>query len=270
MAAPKAPKEEEIKEDWLVTYADAITLLMAFFVMLLTFSKFDIPAFEEAAAAIAGKISDKPKVSPTAEMMIDIQDMVYNMQADEVVKVEKDRKGVVIELASSAFYKPGSATIRDEAVPVLKEIADMLAAPRYATYNVEVEGHTDDDPISTRLFPSNWELSSRRATRVVRFFIEDGMQPLRLKAVGFAETRPKLPNRDANGVPIPENQAENRRVLIRVFPMSLEERALLYKKTGKVDIVDTSKPPPPAGTANQPAEKAAPDHSSQPPSIPGQ
>ncbi|MEE8394152.1 MAG: flagellar motor protein MotB [Rhodospirillales bacterium] len=232
MAAPEAPKEEEVKEDWLVTYADAITLLMAFFVMLLTFAEYDIPAYQEAAAAIAGEISSEEVLSPTEVMMTNVQDMVYNMQADEVVSVSKDEKGIVIELASSAFYKPGSAEIRDEAIPVLKEISDMLVDPIYQAYNVEVEGHTDDDPISTPLFPSNWELSARRATRVVRFFVEGGMEPLRLKAAGFAETRPKLPNRDAKGVPIPENQAENRRVLVRVYPMSMDERAMLYRKLG--------------------------------------
>ena len=225
-----ADDEPEEAEDWMVTYADAITLLMAFFVMLLNFSKIDIPKYEEAAAGIANEIGMNENVSPTELMKIDIEDVVYNMQAEEAVEVGTDDKGIVMELASSAFYKPGSADIRPQAFPVLKEIAKSLIAPRYMTYVVEVEGHSDDDPISTSRFPSNWELSAGRATRVVRFFIEQGMDMRRLKAAGYAETRPKVPNRKPDGTPIPENQATNRRVLIRVYPMSLEERADMMRE----------------------------------------
>lgn len=224
----KAQEPEEPKEEWLTTYADAITLLMAFFVMLLNFSKIDIPAFEEAAAGISDKIGMRSTQTPTELMKIDIEDVVYNMQAEQAISVGTDDKGVVIELASSAFYKPGSAEFRPEATPVLRELSQTLLQPRYRTYVVEVEGHTDDDPISTPLYPSNWELSAGRATRVVRFLIQEGMEMRRLKAAGYAETQPKVPNRTADGKPIPENQSQNRRVLVRVYPMSLEERKQIY------------------------------------------
>ncbi len=170
MGAPQLPPEIEEKEDWLITYADAITLLMAFMVMLLTFSEYDVPAFEEAAAAIQSNLTGKDATSPIQLLRIDVQDVVFNMQADQVVKVETDGKGIVIELSSSAFYKPGSAEFRDEAIPVLEKLSATLLAPRYQTYAVEVGGHTDDIPINTAAFPSNWELSAGRATRVVRFF----------------------------------------------------------------------------------------------------
>ena len=232
MAKPSLKTEEEVEEaeEWMVTYADAITLLMAFFVMLLNFTKFDVPAYQEMMAEIKNAVGHQQNVSPTELMKIDIEDVVYNMQAEEAIKVDTDDKGIVMELASSAFYKPGSADIRPQAIPVLQEIAKNLIAPRYMTYVVEIEGHSDDDPISTRRFPSNWELSAGRATRVVRFFIEQGMDIRRLKAAGFAETRPKVPNRKPDGTPIPENQAKNRRVLIRVYPMSMEERADMMRE----------------------------------------
>lgn len=225
MPAPKPKKKEEEKEDWLVTYADAITLLMAFFVMLLTFAEYDIPAFEEAAAAIAEQVGGRQETTPTLELQIAIQDVTFNMQADQVVNVTKDKKGLVIELASNAFYKPGSAEILEQAKPVLEGIVKTIAAPRYDFYLVEVEGHTDDDPISTERFPSNWELSVGRASRVVRFFEEHGFLSTRLKATGYGETRPKVPNRNEAGEAIRENQAINRRVNIRVTPMSLDQRA---------------------------------------------
>ena len=110
MEAP--PEEVEEKEDWLVTYADAITLLMAFMVMLLTFAEYDIPAFETAATAIKSNLTGQESTSPIQLLRIDVQDVVYNMQADQVVKVETDKKGIVIELSSSAFFKPWFADIR--------------------------------------------------------------------------------------------------------------------------------------------------------------
>ena len=224
MAAPQLPPEVEEKEDWLITYADAITLLMAFMVMLLTFTKYDVPAFEEAAAAIQSNLTGRDATSPIQLLRIDVQDVVYNMQADQVVKVETDDKGIVIELSSSAFYLPGSAEIRDEAAPVLEKLSQTLLAPRYQLYTIEVEGHTDDDPINTAQFPSNWELSTGRASRIVRFFADLGLETIRMKASGYAETKPKLPNADPQGNPIPENKVANRRVAIRIYPMNLDEK----------------------------------------------
>ena len=254
MAMKSAPAQKEETEDWLVTYADAITLLMAFFVMLLNFSKIDIPKFEAVAAGIAKEVGMKDKQTPMQILKLDIQDVVFNMQADQAVEVGTDEQGVVMELASSAFYKPGSADIREEAVGVLKKLGQTLMAPRYRRFVVEVEGHTDDDPISTARYPSNWELSAGRAAQVARFFIGDGMKPLRLKVTGFAETRPKVPNRDSKGTPIPKNQAQNRRVILRVFPMSLDEQ----KELDQVDVEEftSEKEPPPEGEdGQQPAEE---------------
>jgi len=229
MPPPPLPVEEEESEDWLTTYADAITLLMAFFVMLLNFSKIDIPAYEAAAAGIKNEIGmGKGEGNPIEKVKEDIIDIVNDVQADKVVQVETDDKGITIELASSAFYLPGSAEFRPEALPVLVEIGKLLIAPRYQAYVVEIEGHTDDDPIHTDKYPSNWELSSGRATGVVRAFIERGMDFRRLKAIGYAETRPKFPNRQDDGTPIPENMSDNRRVVINVYPMSLEERETVF------------------------------------------
>lgn len=270
MAVPKKPPPEDEKEDWLVTYADAITLLMCFFVMMLTFAEFDIPAFEEAAAAIKEKIGSKDEPSPTEKMKIDLEDIVFQMQADRAVRVSKDEKGVVIELAGGAFYKPGSADLREQAVPVLEKIGETLKAPRYQTYNITIEGHTDDEPIHTETFPSNWELSAARASRVVRFLIENGyVDPIKLRATGYAAVQPKVPNRDANGVPIPENQATNRRTTIRVKAMSLKEKdawflhlARLQAAKKKAEQAKAAQEAAAEGGAAQ--EGAVPDSGEQP------
>jgi chemotaxis protein MotB len=235
-------EDEAPDESWLITYADAITLLMAFFVMLLNFSKIDIPSFEKTAAGIKNEIGmGKKEFSPISILEANIKDVVTEMQADKVVKTYTDDNGIVIELASSAFYKPGSAKIRKEAKPVLRQIAGFLSSDDYLYYNIDVEGHTDDDPIHTLKFPSNWELAADRATEIVHFFINMGFDPERMMATSFADTRPKVPNRDKNGNPIPKNQAKNRRVMLRVYPMSLLERARLDRKYERIKKIEQAK-----------------------------
>ena len=217
---------EPPSEDWLTTYADAITLLMAFFVMLLTFAEFDIPAYQDAVAGIAEEIGGNSKAaSPITEMQIEIQDVMLEMDANQVVDVHKDDKGVVIDLASGAFFNSGTADVRAAAIPVLEKIVKVINAPNYDYYTIEAEGHTDDDPISTKRYPSNWELSAGRASAIVRVFATSGVLPGRMKASGYAETRPKVPNRNLDGTPIPENQSVNRRITIHVIPMSLKMKA---------------------------------------------
>lgn len=248
MAAPKKKEPKEESEDWLTTYADAITLLMAFFVMLLTFAEYDIPAYQEAVKAIKENVGNREEATPTEIIQQEVQQIVTQMQADQVVTVSVDDKGLVIELASNAFYKPGSAEIREAAIPVLNQIAQTLSSPRYDTYAIEVEGHTDDDPIATERFPSNWELSGGRATRIVRLFTEQELDGRRMAARAFGETRPKVPNRDAQGNPIPENQAINRRIKIRVFPMPLKQQELLGRKVQIENVeegAETGLAPPP-------------------------
>ena len=224
MPPPKPEPPEEESEDWLTTYADAITLLMAFFVMLLTSSEFDIPAYEELQSAIASTIGNRDEQTTTESLKIDVQDIVYESQADQAVTVESDDRGVVIELQSNAFFKPGSAELVPAAIPVLQKLADTLTSPRYELYNVIVAGHTDDGTINTPQFPSNWELSGGRAATVVRLFVNNKVDRIRLHATGLADTRPKVPNNDLDGTPLPENRATNRRVALHLSPMSLKER----------------------------------------------
>ena len=229
MPPPKYQEEAE-DESWMTTYADAITLLMAFFVMLLSMAKIDVSQFEKAAEGIRSELSGRQTQGPVSLMKAEIQDLVYEAQADQAVNVESTDRGLSIELSSGAFYKPASAEIREEALPVLVKVAETLNAPRYAYYFFDVEGHTDDIPINTARFPSNWELSTGRATTVVRFLIAQGLDPEKLRAIGLAETRPKAVNRDSQGAPIPANQALNRRVSIEVTPMSIEQKKRFQMK----------------------------------------
>lgn len=211
-------KKQEADEDWMTTFADMVTLLLTFFIMLVSISKVDVVLFEQVKAGVAKGIGNRDEVRPIQLLKIDVQDAVQAMKLEDVVAVGTDDQGLTIEFASSAFYEPGSAEIREEAIEPLTRIAATIGAERYRGFQVEVQGHTDDTGISTQIFPSNWELSAARATRVVRFFADTGIAPERMEAIGYADTRPKVPNRDAYGEPLPANQEVNRRVVVRVYP----------------------------------------------------
>jgi chemotaxis protein MotB len=122
----------------------------------------------------------------------------------------------IFQLSSAAFFASGTATLSDPGQSILESLLGRLQSPAFAAYRITVEGHTDDEPISSAQFPSNWELSAARAAAVVRFFVEHGIPANRLRAAGYAETHPLAPNRDDAGNPIPENQAKNRRVVIEL------------------------------------------------------
>lgn len=213
-----ARKKEEEDESWMTTFADMVTLLLVFFIMLVAISRVDVVLFEQVKAGVAKGIGNRDVVRPIELLKIDVQDAVQAMELEDVVAVGTDDRGLTIEFASSAFYRPGSAEIREEAIPALQRIAATIGAERYRGFQVEVQGHTDDTPISNELFPSNWELSGGRASRVVRFFADTGIEPERMEAIGYADTRPKVPNRDAFGEPLPANREVNRRVVVRVHP----------------------------------------------------
>jgi chemotaxis protein MotB len=209
---------EEEDEAWLLTYADFITLLMGFFVLMFSISKVDPVKLEQIQSSVSAEIGKKDVLQPIQMLKSDLKETMRGMGVDDVVGVYTDDRGVVVEFAAQAFYNPGTAIIKPEAEPVFKRIGGMLNADRYVAFQVEVEGHTDDIPISTPQFPSNWELSAARATTVVRFFIDGGVTAARLRATGFADVSPKVPNRDQAGNPLPNNQAVNRRITVHILP----------------------------------------------------
>ncbi len=218
----KRRQNTPIEEDksWLTTYADAITLLMAFFVMLLSFSDFNLPAFEKVMAGIKNELGKREAPErPLFNLAQNMNQLIDETEISlEAVESGFDELGVVIDFESQSFFRAGSAALLPEAERILIEIAFQLEQPPYDLYFVDVEGHTDDSPINTPQFPSNWELSTARATGLVRFLIDAGVEPDRLKASGYADVKPKYPNRDLFGEPILENRKKNRRMSIRLHP----------------------------------------------------
>ncbi len=209
------PKEDE---GWLITYADTITNLMALFIMMLAVSTVDLNAFEQVSAQLQKDFTGKETARPISEIKQQIERIVESKGLEDQVEVSQDKKGVVVEFSSSILFSSGKAELLPAIKPTFAEIAEELKNETYRSYTIEVEGHTDDNPIRTAEFPSNWELSARRATNVIRFMLDADVEKARLKAAGYADIHPKVPNRDTAGKPIAVNQARNRRIVIRLYP----------------------------------------------------
>lgn len=264
-------------DDWLMTYADMITLLLCFFAVFLFASiavkpkektsapvvqveakpvkpsPVDLPAFEGQETlppqpapppdvqgpppppVIMGNLPfhdstfdtvPTAKPEPPVEPQQTPQTPVVQQEPSAPLDVKpapepppQSPKGdmiTVMEMNSSTFFASGSAVLSPAGKAALKPVIEKIKDAKYNGYRVIVEGHTDDTPIHTVQFPSNWELSTARASAVVQFFIESGLSPQRLRASGYADAFPKLPNRDANGTALPENQSRNRRVAIKL------------------------------------------------------
>ena len=234
--AKKCPECEvcEDPDELMGTFADMMSLLMAFFVMLLAtahwdpikfgqvsegmkdaFARIAVPAIHESPVGESAEEKEsKKKKDAAAKAMDAVKDMVSERGVEEFVKVKETPGGFELELANNSLFTSGSATLQRTIKPVLTQLAQTIAAVDGA--QMEVQGHTDDDPIHTAKFPSNWELSSVRAINVLKFMADHGMDAKRVKAAAFADSKPKVPNRNKRGKPIKANQAENRRVIIKV------------------------------------------------------
>ncbi len=217
MAIPKPRKSEDPGEDWLGTFADTITLLLCFFVMLLTFSKFDAPAFERVQAEMTAAVTGQKQETPSGAMQREMTNAMAGLGEAGLGTASLDDRGVVLEFISLALFQPNSAAPDPKAHPVLKRIAAILASQRFINYSVSIEGHTDDTPLPANgPYPSNWELAAARATTVLRILSQEGIRASRMRAISYGDTQPKLPNRDVRGQPIVANQEQNRRIAIRI------------------------------------------------------
>lgn len=145
-----------------------------------------------------------------------ISQVMLSMINQGLVGISQSKRGVVIDISASSLFKTGDATLQPEVLDVLRQVAAVLSRE---DQSIEVEGHTDDVPIKTAQFPSNWELSSARASSVTRMLIDNGVQAKRLAVVGLAENQPLAPNDS------PENRARNRRVTITILSPNVERAA---------------------------------------------
>ncbi len=229
MARKPYVEEHDNPDRWLVSYADFITLLFAFFVVMYAISAVNEGKYKVLSNALGNafghsavvpnkirenrSISVSPKTSVVGVIrqehtqMTQIAKTLLQILAPLVntgeVRVTQTSRGVNVEINASLLFATGDAQLTDVSVKALHAIALVLKDLRN---NLEIDGYTDNVPINTPQFPSNWELSADRASSVARQFVADGIAGDRLKVVGYGSNKPILPNDTAAG------RARNRRV----------------------------------------------------------
>lgn len=260
--------------EWLVTFADLMSLLLTFFVLLLSFSTTEVIKFREAMGSIrealglsspddpskipAGKdplTEEIPEIGsrslPLAKVEQQLQAMLENFGLQKQGETRRTAYGVILRLKGDLMFQSGRAELSPETFGLLEGLARYIAG---VGGRIDVIGHTDNLPISTPVYPSNWELSAARAGQVVRYLVEHGVPAERLRAIGQADTVPIADNGTAEG------RARNRRVEFLFIPgdpgrlpeTSLEElaagAAAAAEPTRKPAFSDAA-PSPPAAPA---------------------
>jgi chemotaxis protein MotB len=210
---------------WLLTYADMITLLLAFFVIMYAISKVDLKRYESLAVSLRGAFAGSPPrpistresggapVLPKPDLVFDVVERLRERLGDDLaagrVQIERAPEAIVLRFPDAILFERGKAELRLGARQILDRVAGVVLS---LSNPIEAEGHTDTLPIRSAQFPSNWELSVARATTVVRYLVEThAMSPLRIAARGVGEHKPLFPNDSAHGEP------RNRRVELRIL-----------------------------------------------------
>jgi chemotaxis protein MotB len=244
MARKKAEEEHENHERWLVSYADFITLLFAFFVVMYAISSVNEGKYRVLSDSISSAFRSVPGSTPGTTMVINpaapmpltiparrnlpaiktdekatMKRQQLRSMAAEInralsplvekgqVKVTEGALGIVVDINASVLFASGDANLNIEAIRALFAVAEVLAP---TDFPITVEGHTDTTPIATLVFPSNWELSGARASSVVKLFMNAGVDGRRLSAIGYADQRPVADNAT------PDGRQANRRVAITI------------------------------------------------------
>lgn len=227
--------DEENTDRWLVSYADFITLLFAFFVVMYSISSVNLgkyrvlsnsmtTAFNKASSQVGqpgsqlgisvqrapisigleGQAGLKAMTETAAQIEKNMKEWIKKGQ----IAVRGNEKWLEVEISNSVLFTSGSAQLSRQASEILTSLAGAFKESNNPLY---VSGYTDDLPINTVRYPSNWELSAARASSVVRLFAQAGINPARMGAIGFAEFRPSIENTSE------QNRQRNRRVVIRVL-----------------------------------------------------
>ena len=230
MARKKKHEEHENHERWMVSYADFITLLFAFFVVMYSISNVNEGKFKVVSQSIVEALNPMINMSATTlrttpdyrggppnALAISIDMQVYKKLSEvikasdttERVKIAHGERGITISITETMLFRSGQALVLPEARETLVRVASVL---KDFPHQIRIEGHTDNVPIHTKEFATNWELSAARALNITRFLTEGGyLPPERLAASGYGEFHPTAPN------DTPEGRWQNRRVEVVVL-----------------------------------------------------
>ncbi len=220
MGRKKEPEEEIDTDAWMATFSDLLSLMLTFFVLLFAMKSVDQGKLQEALGYFQGGIGilhsgkNMPVMPPDSQIFDprpikefspdQVQKMFNTKRLHGRGSIRKESRGTVISVSSGFLFASGQSHLRPEAMEILDEIVLLTQGAEHA---IQVEGHTDNFPMQSALYASNWELSVARASSVVRHMLRDKkLEPKRFSVMGYGDSRP-LEKNDT-----PENRSKNRRV----------------------------------------------------------
>lgn len=210
--------EDHNNRGWQLTYLDTITLLLAFVIIMAGIAGVNLFLFDDTETGLRASVAGEQRVqAPILELEQDLKTLLDDKIEVGALILEPEHRELRMHFRGSSFYEVGQAELLTSGQAIIDRILEVIHELDFYRFNVDIEGHADSTPIQTLRFPSNWELSVARASNIVRYFVESGFEPERLKASGYGDTFPVAPNTDEYGNPIPENQDMNRRVVIRLY-----------------------------------------------------
>lgn len=241
-------EEGEGAPAWIITFADMVTLLLVFFILLFTIATVESKKFQLVMSSIQSALhQEKPAadqmviqhVSPSSnsknelsgvvdeiskknlkeaersmlfgqgdseqqQLLVEVEEMIKEQRLGEYIYVYVEGDKVILRIKGTVLFGSGDADLIEESEIIFKDIDALFK--KYADYKIDIKGYTDNRPIKTDRYPSNWELSAIRATTVLRYFVGRGIDPARLSATGYSDLFPIADNNTKKG------RAENRRV----------------------------------------------------------
>lgn len=205
-------RERTHEESWLLSYADLITNLLLFFVLLLSAANLSKGRMQQIVKGISG--AESPQSLASIQKEIDAK--IAEQKMEKLVQTEMTDEGLEINFNSSLTFDSGKAIIRPDVEKVVTSMLENLV-PFSKKYNFAVEGHTDTTPLANgSVFPTNWELASARAITVRQRMEQAGVDKTRIRVEGYADTKP-LPEKKLEGLNAEERLARHRRVVVRIY-----------------------------------------------------
>lgn len=205
--------------NWLVSYADMMTLLCGFFVMMFAMASKEKPQAEAMKKAVAEHFKGNYE-SPSNPVSEQITKIVHEMGLDKEIKIQDSIEGVTLAFESTLFFDTLSSGLTGKGQEIIDKLISSVSDQKSTSildYKVVIEGHTDSRPVVGGPFPTNWELSASRANQVLRLFLDHGFSSKNVVAIGYGSSRPEIPERNIDGSYNQENLARNRRVVIRLY-----------------------------------------------------
>lgn len=221
------PEPESDDAGWLVSYADMMTLIACFFILLMAFANFDPVGFSKKTKIVSKAFRKNKYKSSDLKLKNIEEEMAKHPEIKKMAKVTVEDGQLVMTLSGTVLFEKGSHTLNSKSQNLLEELVGIIKGQNI-NYKILAEGHTDHlDATYSKKYSNNWEVSSARAAIVISYFEKAGFAPRQLIAVGKADTMPLKENSDNLGNNIESNMLENRRVVIKVLEYRDPEKVKL-------------------------------------------